>query len=153
DPAQLTIPGNRAASITGGAITGASGLDGTGNLDTIVVGAPNTLTLHNVIFTGAIQPSNGAIVVMGPPAGGGGGTLAIDHSLISANTSPGIDVMAGATANVTNSTITQSAGFDGVLLDGTGTFNEDTIANNGANGIDNHGGGTAHVNNTLLSGN
>jgi hypothetical protein len=153
DPAQIAS-GGRAATINGGSITGASSLDPGSNLDIIVVGAPNTLTVHNVGFTGAIQPSNGAIVVMGPPpAGGNGGTLSIDHTLISANTSPGIDVMTGGTANVTNTTITQSGGFDGVILDGTGTFNEDTIANNSANGIDNHGGGTAHVNNTILSGN
>src|SRR5262249_51266410 len=149
DPAQLKIAGNRAATITGGVITGSSALDPGGQLDTIVVGAPNTLTVHNVVFTGALQPSNGAIVVNGPlPAGGNGGTLSIDHSLLSSNTSPGIDVKTGGQVTATNSTITQSNGFDGILLDGTGTFNEDTIANNGGNGIDNHGGGTASVNNT-----
>ena len=153
DPAQIAL-GGRAGIISGGSMTGSSGLDPGGNLDILVVGAAQTLTLHNVVVTAAIQPSNGAVVVMGPaPAGGNGGTLSVDHSLVSANTSNGVDVMAGGQATITNSTIASSIGGDGILLDGNGTFNQDTIANNAFNGIDNHGGGVATVRNTILSGN
>jgi hypothetical protein len=152
DPAQIAS-GGRGATISGGVMTGASALDPS-QLDILVVAAGQTLNIHNVSFTGALQPSNGDIVVMGgPPSGGSGGTLSMDHSLISSNSSNGVDVMSGGNATVTNSTITQSNGFDGILLDGNGTFNEDTIANNGGNGIDNHGGGVATIYNSILSGN
>jgi hypothetical protein len=116
-------------------------------LDVFAVASGAALTLHDVTLTATIQPANGTVTVES------GGALSMDHSLVSANTSPGLDVNSGSQATVTNSTITESGGFDGVILDGNGTFNEDTIANNDANGIDNHGGGTASVNNTILSGN
>src|SRR5262245_37546898 len=145
----LTVEGPTAApgaTINGGSITNPSTIDSP-QLDIFAVASGATLTLHDVVLTAAIQPSNGAVTIES------GGAASIDHSLISSNGSPGIDVMGGAQVTVTNSTITQSNGFDGVLLDGNGTFNEDTIANNGANGINNHGGGIANVFNTILSGN
>jgi hypothetical protein len=152
DPAQIAS-GGRAATISGGVMTSGSTVD-PGQLDILAVAAGKSLTVSNVVFTGTLQPSNGAIFVAGPPpAGGGGGTLFLDHALISSNSSNGVDVFAGAVATITNSTITQSNGFDGILDDGAVNLNEDTIANNSANGIDNHGGGSASVVNTILSGN
>jgi hypothetical protein len=152
DPAQI-LGGGKAATINGGSMTTPSSID-SGQLDILAVSAGHTLTLSNVILTGALQPSNGAVFVAGPPpAGGSGGTLSINQSLISSNSSNGVDASAGSQATITNSTITQSNGFDGILDDGAVTLNEDTIANNGLHGINNHGGGSAAVFNTILSGN
>jgi hypothetical protein len=150
DPTQLTIAGNRAATISGSLVAGGAGnLDPNLN-DVIVVGGGNnpTLTLHNIVETQAIQQSNGGVVVLS------GGTALIDHSLFSGNTSNAIDVKTGGSATITNSTITNSIqGFDGILLGGTATLNEDTIAGNAGDGIDKTAAATATVNNTILSGN
>jgi hypothetical protein len=160
DPAQLAIPGNRAGIISGGSVAGGAGdLDPTQN-NIINVGAGETLTLSNVLVTGTVQGNNGAngaIVVIGGAPAAAGGNLLMDHSLISGNTSNGLDLKGNGTATVTDSTITGSiGGFDGVLLSNaaSASFNEDTIASNTGNGIDNAApGSTATVNNTILSGN
>jgi hypothetical protein len=149
DPAQLT-GANRAATISGSLVAGgASNLDPNLN-DVIAVGGPAspTLTLHNIVETQAIQQSNGGVVVLS------GATALIDHSLLSGNTGNAIDVKAGGSATITNSTITNSIqGFDGILLGGTATLNEDTIAGNAGDGIDKTAAATASVKNTILSGN
>jgi hypothetical protein len=152
DPAQIAS-GGRAATISGGVMTTGSTLD-PGQLDIFAVAAGKTLTVSNVNFTGTLQPSNGAIYLSAsPPAGGSGGILAMDHSLISSNSSNGVDSDAGSVATITNSTITQSNGASGIQDDGTVNLNEDTIANSSQYGINNHGGGAANVFNTILSGN
>src|SRR5262249_29849606 len=133
-----TAPG---ATISGGVMTNPSGTD-PGQLDIFSVATGTSLTLHDLVLTQAIQPSNGAVVVES------GGTASVDHSEITGNTGNGIDVMSGGQATVTNSTITNSIfGFDGILLGGTATLNEDTIAGNTGNGIDKSGPATASVTN------
>jgi hypothetical protein len=139
-----TAPG---AVINGGSMTNPSSTVDPGQFDIFAVASGATLTLHDVTLTGALQPSNGAVTVES------GGAASISYALISSNSSPGVDAMAGSQATIKNSTITQSNGFDGVIDDGSVTLNEDTIANNGLHGINNHGGGTATVYNTILSGN
>jgi hypothetical protein len=152
DPAQIAS-GGKAATINGGSQTGTSTIDG-GQLDLFAVAAGDTLTMSNVILTGTLQPSNGAIYLSAsPPAGGNGGMLVMDHSLISSNSSNGVDSDVGSTATITNSTITQSNGASGIQDDGTVNLNEDTIAFSSQYGINNHGGGTANVFNTILAGN
>jgi len=148
DPAQLAIAGNRAGIISGSAVVGgASNLDAFQN-DVLVVSSGVTLTLHQVVETQTVQPSNGGVVVLS------GGTLFIDHSLLSGNTGNAVDIKASGTGTITNSTLTNSInGFDGLLLGGSVTLNEDTIANNAGDGIDKTAAATATVNNTILSGN
>jgi hypothetical protein len=140
DPATLA---SRGATIVGPSANPSS-VD-PGQLDIFAVGAGAALTLQNVVLTAAIQPANGAVAVTN------GGSVTIDHSLLSGNSAPGVDVMQGGQLTMTNSTISGTIGFDGIILDGTATLNEDTIADNDQHGINNHGGGTANVNNTLLT--
>src|SRR5262249_49805196 len=152
DPAQIAS-GGKAAIINGGSMTTPSTID-PGQLDILAIAAGKTLTVSNVVFTGGLQPSNSALFVAGSPVGGGsGGTLSIDHSLISSNQTAGVDTESGGQATITNSTITQSNGADGIVDNGAVTLNQDTIAFNGGFAINNHGGGTAAVFNTILSGN
>jgi hypothetical protein len=126
---------------------GASNLDPNLN-DVLVVNTGITLTLHNIIETQTVQPSNGGVVVLS------GGTALIDHSLLSGNTGNAVDIKSGGSGTITNSTLTNSInGFDGLLLGGTATLNEDTIALNSGDGIDKTPAATASVTNTILSGN
>jgi hypothetical protein len=148
--ANLTVEGPAAApgaTISGGVMTNPSGKD-TGQLDIFDVASGASLSVHDVVLTQAIQPSNGAVVVES------GGTASIDHALLSGNTGNAVDVKAGGSATITNSTLYNSIqGFDGLLLGGTATLNEDTIAGNAGNGIDKTAAATASVTNTILSNN
>jgi len=138
-----TFPG---ATISGGSITNPSTLD-SGQKDIFAVASGATLTVHDVVLTASIQPSNAAVVVLG------GGAASVDHALLSGNNGNAVDVMAGGQATVTNSTITNSIAGDAFVVDGNVTLNEDTIAKNDHYGIDNIGGGSAAITNTILSGN
>jgi hypothetical protein len=139
-----TAPG---ATINGGFITNKSLID-PNQLDTFAVKSGASLTLHDVTLTGSIQPSNAAVFVQG------GGAVSIDHSLFSGNTSNALEVKSGGQATVTDSTITDSIqGFDAILLQGSATLNEDTIADNEGDAIDNAPGSVASVTNTIMSNN
>jgi hypothetical protein len=144
DPAQIAS-GGKAGVINGGSQT-ATSVNDPGQLDILAVKAGTTLNLSNVVITGALQPSNAAVWV-------GGGTAVINQSLISSNSSAGVDTEAGGVATITNSTITQSNGADGIVDNGAVNLNQDTIAYNGGWGINNHGGGSANVFNTIIAGN
>ena len=148
DPAQLAIAGNRAGIISGSAVVGGStALDPFQN-DVLVVNTGVTLTLHQIVETQTVQPSNGGVVVLS------GGTLFIDHSLLSGNTGNAVNIKAGGTGTITNSTLTNSInGFDGLLLGGTATLNQDTIAGNAGDGIDKTAAASASVTNTILANN
>src|SRR5262249_49871048 len=102
DPAQLTIAGNRAGIISGSAVVGGgTNLDPNLN-DVLVVNTGVTLTLHQIVETQTVQPSNGGVVVLS------GGTLFIDHSLLSGNTGNAVNIKAGGTGTLPNHTLTKS---------------------------------------------
>jgi HYR domain-containing protein/List-Bact-rpt repeat protein len=106
------------------------------------IGAGVSVALHNVTVT----TGGGS----GVPAINDFGALTIEGSTIAGNNGAGVDVQAGATATVRNSTLSDGLEF-GMIDAGTASFFNSTVAfNNG--GIDN-ASGTLNLTNTIVANN
>src|SRR6516162_9306874 len=103
--------------------------------------------------------SSGASVILKnleEGTGGGGGLPAIDdfgsleiaNSTIGGNNGPAVHVESGATAAVTNSTLSDGLDF-GLVNNGTASFLNATVAFNAAGGIENKG--TLSLTNTIVA--
>jgi hypothetical protein len=109
--------------------------------DLISVEAHARLTLLNVSLTA----SGGA----GTPAIDDAGSVALESSTVAGNNGPGLLVQPGASASVTNSTL--SDGLDAGLVDqGSASVLNSTIAGNATGGIDDSSG-TLRLTNTIVA--
>jgi hypothetical protein len=79
------------------------------------------------------------------------GSVEVESSTVGGNSGPGILVENGATATIRNSTISDGVGGGGLVVLGTASLVNSTVALNSGGGIDNKG--TLNLTNTIVAGN
>ncbi len=126
------------AQINGGAVTEVKGVS---EKELITVKAGVTVTLKHVVVTSGGGGGNPGIE--------DGGTLDVENATISGNLGSQIFVQSGATANLTNSTLSDGHEF-GLVDEGTASLLNVTVVHNASSGIGT-GTGTLSLTNTIVA--
>ena len=132
DTPGVTLSGNNVKEITG-----------VSEKELVIVKAGVTVALKHVLVTSGGGGGNSGIVDEE------GGTLDVENSTISGNTGSQIFVQSNATANLTNSTLSNGLEF-GLIDEGTANLQNVTVAHNKESGIG-AGAGTLNLTNTIVA--
>jgi len=125
-------------TINGGAVTEVKGVS---EKELITVKTGVTVTLKHVVVTSGGGGGNSGIE--------DGGTLNVENATLSGNLGSQIFVQAGATANLTNSTVSDGHEF-GLVDEGTANLVNVTVVHNASSGIG-AGTGTLNLTNTIVA--
>ena len=132
DTPGVTLSGNNVKEVTG-----------VSEKELIIVKAGVTVTLKHVLVTSGGGGGNSGIVDEE------GGTLDVENATISGNTGSQIFVQSDATANLTNSTLSNGLEF-GLIDEGTANLQNVTVVHNKESGIG-AGAGTLNLTNTIVA--
>jgi hypothetical protein len=132
DTPGVTLSGNNVKEVTG-----------VSEKELIIVKAGVTVTLKHILVTSGGGGGNSGIVDEE------GGTLDVENATISGNTGSQIFVQSNATANLTNSTLSNGLEF-GLIDEGTANLQNVTVAHNKESGIG-AGAGTLNLTNTIIA--
>ena len=124
--------------INGGSVTPA----GVSEHELFLVNEGVTVTLEHVVVTSGGEAG-------GSPGIEDRGTLDVENATISGNLGTEIFVDSGATANLTNSTLSDGHEF-GLVDEGTASFLNVTIVHNASGGVGGTGSGTVSLTNTIV---
>ncbi len=126
-------------TLSGAAVQPDEGVGSEKELITVKTGV--TVTLKHVVVTGGGEGGNAGIE--------DAGTLNVENATISGNIGTQIQVASGATANLTNSTLSDGHAF-GLGNEGTASFLNVTVVHNAAGGIGGNAG-TLGLTNTIVA--
>jgi polyisoprenoid-binding protein YceI len=127
------------AKVDGGQVTPVTGVS---EHELITVKTGVTVTLKHVVVTSGGGEGNPGIE--------DAGTVNVENATISGNLGSQILVQAGATANLTNSTLSDGHEF-GLVDEGTASLLNVTVVHNATGGIGGTGAGTLHLKNTIVA--
>ncbi len=127
----VTLSGNDVKEITG-----------VSERELITVREGVTLTLKHLVVTGGGEGANAGIE--------DAGTLNVENATISGNIGTQIQVASGATANLTNSTLSDGHAFGLGNTEGTASFLNVTVVHNASGGIGGNAG-TLSLTNTIVA--
>ncbi|HEY2631737.1 MAG TPA: right-handed parallel beta-helix repeat-containing protein, partial [Solirubrobacteraceae bacterium] len=125
--------------INGGSVTPVAGVS---EHELLLIQAGVTVTLKHVVVTSGGGEGNAGIEDVG--------TLNVENATISGNLGTQIVVQSGATASVTNSTLSDGHEF-GLEDEGTANFLNVTVVHNAFDGIGGTGAGTLNLTNTIVA--
>ncbi|MGA8711197.1 MAG: right-handed parallel beta-helix repeat-containing protein, partial [Thermoplasmata archaeon] len=125
-------------TLSGNAVTEVAGVS---EKELITVKTGVTATLKHVVVTGGGEGANAGIE--------DAGTLNVENATISGNIGTQIQVASGATANLTNSTLSDGHAF-GLGNEGTASFVNVTVVHNASGGIGGNAG-TLSLTNTIVA--
>ncbi len=125
-------------TLSGNAVTEVAGVS---ERELITVKDGVTLTLKHLVVTGGGEGANAGIE--------DAGTLNVENATISGNIGTQIQVASGATANLTNSTLSDGHAF-GLGNEGTASFLNVTVVHNASGGIGGNAG-TLSLTNTIVA--
>ncbi len=125
--------------VNGGSVTPVSGIS---EHELFLVKTGVTVTLKHVVVTSGGGEGNAGIE--------DGGTVNVENATISGNLGSQILVQGGATANLTNSTLSDGHEF-GLVDEGTASFLNVTVVHNASGGVGGTGAGTLSLTNTIVA--
>ncbi|HEV7936463.1 MAG TPA: choice-of-anchor Q domain-containing protein [Solirubrobacteraceae bacterium] len=125
--------------VNGGSVTPVGGVS---EHELFLVNEGVTVTLKHVVVTSGGESG-------GSPGIEDRGTLDIENATISGNLGTEIFVESGATANLTNSTLSDGHEF-GLVDEGTASFLNVTVVHNASGGVGGTGSGTVNLTNTIV---
>ncbi len=137
-PAGKTGEATPGVQINGGKVLP---VEGVSEKELITVKTGVTVTLKHVVVTSGGEAANAGIE--------DAGTLNVENATISGNFGTQIQVASGATANLTNSTLSDGHAF-GLGNEGTASFLNVTVVHNAAGGIGGNAG-TLSLTNTIVA--
>jgi HYR domain len=137
-PAGETGKATSGAKLEGTAVAPVTGVS---EKELITVNKGVTVTLKHVVVTSGGEAGIAGIVDLG--------TLNVENATISGNIGTQIQVESGATANLTNSTLSDGLEF-GLVDNGTANLLNVTVAHNASSGIGGTGSGTLSLTNTIV---
>ena len=137
-PAGKTGEATPGVTISGNAVTEVAGVS---EKELITVKTGVTATLKHVVVTGGGEGANAGIEDEG--------TLDVENATISGNIGTQIQVASGATANLTNSTLSDGHAF-GLGNEGTASFVNVTVVHNASGGVGGNAG-TLSLTNTIVA--
>ena len=125
--------------LNGGSVTPVAGVS---ERELFLVNEGVTVSLKHVVVTSGGEAG-------GNPGIEDRGTLNVENATISGNLGTQIFVESGATANLTNSTLSDGHEF-GLVDEGTASFLNVTIVHNASGGVGGTGSGTVSLTNTIV---
>jgi len=125
--------------VNGGSVTPVAGVS---ERELFLVNEGVTVSLKHVVVTSGGEAG-------GNPGIEDRGTLNVENATISGNLGTQIFVESGATANLTNSTLSDGHEF-GLVDEGTASFLNVTIVHNASGGVGGTGSGTVSLTNTIV---
>src|SRR3984957_9746228 len=125
--------------VNGGSVTPVAGVS---ERELFLVNEGVTVSLEHVVVTSGGEAG-------GNPGIEDRGTLNVENATISGNLGTQIFVESGATANLTNSTLSDGHEF-GLVDEGTASFLNVTIVHNASGGVGGTGSGTVSLTNTIV---
>ncbi|HEY5286937.1 MAG TPA: IPT/TIG domain-containing protein [Solirubrobacteraceae bacterium] len=125
--------------VNGGSVTPIAGVS---ERELFLVNEGVTVSLEDVVVTSGGEAG-------GSPGIEDRGTLNVEKATISGNLGTQIFVESGATANLTNSTLSDGHEF-GLVDEGTASFLNVTIVHNASGGVGGTGSGTVRLTNTIV---
>ena len=137
-PAGKTGEATPGVTLSGNAVTEVAGVS---EKELVTVKTGVTVTLKHVVVTGGGEGANAGIE--------DAGTLNVENATISGNIGTQIQVASGATANLTNSTLSDGHAF-GLGNEGTASFLNVTVVHNASGGVGGNAG-TLSLTNTIVA--
>jgi len=117
-------------------------VSGTSLSELFIVKEKVSLAVKHLVVTGGGGEGNSGIEDFG--------SLNVENSTISGNVGTQINVHGGATASLTNSTLSDGSEL-GMADEGTASFLNVTVVHNASGGIGSSGGGTLNLTNTIVA--
>ena len=138
-PAGIIGVATPGVQVNGGSVTPVAGVS---ERELFLVNEGVTVSLEHVVVTSGGEAG-------GNPGIEDRGTLNVENATISGNLGTQIFVESGATANLTNSTLSDGHEF-GLVDEGTASFLNVTIVHNASGGVGGTGSGTVSLTNTIV---